>query len=50
MAQTSPFSPAERQALLEAPGFHELLETLVRLLALNFLTSTPDAAPPERAN
>jgi hypothetical protein len=49
MAQTSPFTPAERQALLEAQGFQEMLETLFQLLALNFLTTTPDPSP-EQAN
>lgn len=50
MAQTSPFSAAERQALLEAPSFREMLETLVQLLALNFLTTTPDPSESEQAN
>jgi uncharacterized protein len=50
MAQTSPFSAPERQALLEAPSFREMLETLVQLLALNFLTTTPDASDSEQAN
>jgi uncharacterized protein len=50
MAQTSPFSAAERQALLEAPSFREMLETLVELLALNFLTTTPDTSETDQAN
>jgi len=50
MAQTSPFSAAERQALLEAPSFRQLLETLVELLALNFLTTTPDSSESGPAN
>ncbi|HEX9942592.1 MAG TPA: LON peptidase substrate-binding domain-containing protein [Thermoanaerobaculia bacterium] len=50
MAQTTPFTPAERQALLESRGFREMLETLVKLLALNFLTTTPDTSAPEQAN
>jgi uncharacterized protein len=42
MAQTMPFSPAEKQALVEAPNFRGLLELLFALLAVNFLTTTPD--------
>jgi Lon protease-like protein len=42
MAQTMPFAPAEKQALLEAPTFRVLLELLFALLAVNFLTTTPD--------
>ena len=42
MAQTMPFAPAEKQALLEAPTFRALLELLFALLAVNFLTTTPD--------
>ncbi|HEX4966213.1 MAG TPA: LON peptidase substrate-binding domain-containing protein [Thermoanaerobaculia bacterium] len=42
MAQTMPFSPTEKQALLEAPNFRALLELLFELLAVNFLTTTPD--------
>lgn len=46
LAQTAPFSTAERQALLEARGFKDLLDILAQLLALNFLTTTPDAREP----
>jgi uncharacterized protein len=42
MAQTMPFAPAEKQALLEAPTFRALLELLFALLTVNFLTTTPD--------
>ena len=42
MAQTMPFAPAEKQALLEAPTFRALLELLFALLAVNFLTTTPE--------
>lgn len=49
MAQTAPLAAAEKQALLEAPSFRELLELLFELLALNFLTTTPDTSP-SRAN
>ena len=42
MAQTMPFAPAEKQALLETPTFRALLELLFALLAVNFLTTTPD--------
>jgi uncharacterized protein len=42
MAQTMPFAPAEKQALIEAPNFRGLLELLFALLAVNFLTTTPD--------
>jgi Lon protease-like protein len=45
MMQTSPFRPAERQALLEARDFRERLSILLQLLAINFLTTTPDASP-----
>jgi Lon protease-like protein len=45
MAQTAPLAAAEKQALLEAPSFRELLERLFELLALNFLTTTPDTSP-----
>lgn len=44
-AQTAPFTPAERQALLEAPTVRAIIDQLFRLLALNFLTSTPDGSP-----
>ncbi|HEY0514125.1 MAG TPA: LON peptidase substrate-binding domain-containing protein [Thermoanaerobaculia bacterium] len=50
MAQTAPFTPAEKQALLEAPGLRELIGRLTRLLSLNFLTTTPDTSPPSRVN
>jgi Lon protease-like protein len=49
LAQTVPFSAAEKQALLEAKSFGELLGLLLQLLALNFLTTTPDNTP-SRAN
>ncbi|HEV7504407.1 MAG TPA: LON peptidase substrate-binding domain-containing protein [Thermoanaerobaculia bacterium] len=47
MAQTMPFAPAEKQALLEAPTFRALLELLFALLAVNFLTTTPDGPQPQ---
>ena len=47
MAQTVPFAPAEKQALLEARTFRDLLELLFQLLAVNFLTTTPDAPRPQ---
>jgi Lon protease-like protein len=50
MAQTAPFTGAEKQALLEAPGLRELVDTLARLLSLNFLTTTPDTSPPTQVN
>lgn len=45
MVQTAPFAPAERQALLEARDFREMLELLLQLLSMNFLTTTPDTSP-----
>lgn len=45
MVQTAPFAPAERQALLEARDFREMMELLMQLLAMNFLTTTPDTSP-----
>ncbi len=50
LAQTAPFTPAEKQALLEAPALPDLVDRLTRLLALNFLTTTPDTTPPSRVN
>lgn len=50
MAQTAPFSPAERQALLKARGFQDLIDTLAQLLSLNYLTTTPDNSPPSQVN
>lgn len=50
MAQTAPFTPAEKQALLEARGLRELVDRLAQLLSLNFLTTTPDTSPPSRVN
>ena len=47
LAQTAPLSSAERQAILEARGFREMLEMLMQLLALNFLTTTPDSEQPQ---
>lgn len=47
MAQTMPFAPSEKQALLEAPTFRALLELLFALLAVNFLTTTPDVPQPQ---
>lgn len=44
MAQTSPFEPAERQALLEARDFPEMLGILMQLLAMN-ITTTPGTSP-----
>ena len=45
MVQTAPFAPAERQALLEARDFREMMELLMQLLSMNFLTTTPDTSP-----
>lgn len=45
MAQTSPLDPAEKQALLEARDFGEMMSLLLQLLAINFLTTTPDTSP-----
>lgn len=50
MAQTVPLAIAEKQALLEARSFRELLDLLFQLLSLNFLTTTPDASPSPKAN
>jgi uncharacterized protein len=50
MAQTAPFTPAEKQALLEARGLRELVDRLAQLLSLNFLTTTPDTSPPSTVN
>jgi Lon protease-like protein len=50
MAQTAPFSAAEKQALLEAADLRELVDLLARLLALNFMTTTPDTSPPSTVN
>ncbi len=50
MAQTAPLAPAEKQALLEARDFRELLDTLGQLLSLNYLTTTPDTTPPSRVH
>ena len=50
MAQTAPFTPAEKQALLEAGGLRELVDRLAQLLSLNFLTTTPDTSPPSIVN
>jgi Lon protease-like protein len=50
MAQTAPLSPAEKQALLEARDFQDLIDTLAQLLSLNYLTTTPDTSPPSRVN
>jgi Lon protease-like protein len=50
MAQTAPLSPAERQALLEARDFQDLIDTLAQLLSLNYLTTTPDTSPPSQVN
>ena len=47
MTQTMPFAPAEKQALLEAPTFRAMLELLFALLAVNFLTTTPDGPQPQ---
>ena len=47
LAQTAPLSTTERQAILEARGFREMLEMLMKLLALNFLTTTPDSEQPQ---
>jgi Lon protease-like protein len=44
MAQTVPLAVAEKQALLETHTFRELLELLFQLLAMNFLTTTPDTS------
>jgi len=50
MAQTAPFTPAEKQALLEAAGLRDLVDRLAQLLSLNFLTTTPDTSPPSSVN
>jgi Lon protease-like protein len=50
MAQTAPLAPVEKQALLEAPDFRALLDTLGQLFSLNFLTTTPDTTSPSRVN
>jgi uncharacterized protein len=50
MAQTAPFTPAEKQALLEASGLRDLVDRLAQLLSLNFLTTTPDTSPPSSVN
>jgi Lon protease-like protein len=50
MAQTAPFSAAEKQALLEAADLRELVDLLARLLSLNFMTTTPDTSPPSIVN
>jgi Lon protease-like protein len=34
LAMMCPFAPAEKQALLEAPGFHERASTLLALLEM----------------
>jgi Lon protease-like protein len=50
MAQTAPFTPAEKQALLESGSLRDLVDTLARLLSLNYLTTTPDTSPPAAVN
>lgn len=50
LAQTAPFTPAEKQALLEASGLRDLVDQLAQLLSLNFLTTTPDTTPPSTVN
>lgn len=50
MAQTAPFTPAEKQALLESRSLRDLVGTLARLLSLNYLTTTPDTSPPTAVN
>lgn len=50
MAQTAPFTAAEKQALLESRSLRELVDTLARLLSLNYLTTTPDTSPPTTVN
>jgi len=50
MAQTAPFTPAEKQALLESGSLRDLVDTLARLLSLNYLTTTPDTSPPTAVN
>ena len=47
LAQTAPLATDERQAILEARGFREMLEMLMKLLSLNFLTTTPDSQHPQ---
>lgn len=47
LAQTAPLTTPERQAILEARGFREMLEMLMKLLALNYLTTTPDSQQPQ---
>jgi Lon protease-like protein len=41
LAMLCPFAPAEKQALLEAPGFADRVETLIALLEMSG-TETPD--------
>lgn len=50
LAQMVPLAAAEKQALLEAPGFRELMVLLFQLLAINYLTTTPDISPSPQAN
>jgi uncharacterized protein len=50
LAQTAPLATAEKQALLETRSFREFLELLFQLLAVNFLTTTPDTSPSSQAN
>ncbi len=50
MAQTAPFTPAEKQALLESRSLRDLVDTLARLLSLNYLTTTPDTSSPTTVN
>jgi len=50
LAQTMPLAAAEKQALLEAPSFRELMVLLFQLLAINYLTTTPDNTSSPQAN
>ncbi|MCH8858414.1 MAG: hypothetical protein IID54_02400, partial [Proteobacteria bacterium] len=43
LSMICPFEPAEKQALLEAPGLKERAETLIALLELANASSTPAA-------
>lgn len=47
LAQTAPLATDERRAILEAPGFREMVAMLLKLLALNYLTTTPDSQRPQ---
>lgn len=50
LAQMVRLTPAEKQTILEAPGFKEMAEAFFFLLAMNYSTPTPDTSPPSRVN